>query len=337
MKNAIDKSSINNPLIIYIAETDHGDMTYSSLLRKLIEDCDSKNLKIKVFSEFGNEKIKSQDEKLLTQKSRLSNLPDQETHDATTKILNDRSIPVGNLYERFNSFIPNIFKNLPEEINPERLLTILAKNVDNFENLKLLQAEIDLRKENEKNQSGKIGERNSFGKNGEDVKNFWGNGNAFAQLPTHQKMALDVIKNIKGDEDVVIMIVGAPHIYGLNQKLNPQFSKHSKIVIGNFKEQQVDLSTIDSIIQAQIVSGKKSCDTIAKVVSFDYDENYQAIIPSQVLQSISMQIAHKKTVDDLALDVTKISRNINEKPNSYVEKIRLDKTKGTSKEGSKEL
>ena len=35
-------SKANNPLIIIIAEKDHGDMSYSSLLRQVIEDCGSK-------------------------------------------------------------------------------------------------------------------------------------------------------------------------------------------------------------------------------------------------------------------------------------------------------
>lgn len=52
---------MKKPLIIYIAETDHGDMSYSYLLRGIIEECDAKKLNLKVLSEFGNKNIKSQD------------------------------------------------------------------------------------------------------------------------------------------------------------------------------------------------------------------------------------------------------------------------------------
>ena len=52
-------SKANSPLIIYIAETDHGDLSYSSLLRQVIEDCGSKGLSTKVFSEFESQTYKT--------------------------------------------------------------------------------------------------------------------------------------------------------------------------------------------------------------------------------------------------------------------------------------
>lgn len=39
----------NRPLAIYIAESNHSDMSYSSLLKQLIEECDLRHLDVRVF------------------------------------------------------------------------------------------------------------------------------------------------------------------------------------------------------------------------------------------------------------------------------------------------
>ncbi len=187
------------PLIIYIAETNHGDLSYSSFLKQIIEDCAKKGLKVKVFSEFGNKDLKSQDERFLTRPaSELSNIPDDpEIHAATTAILNERSIPMGNLFERFNKLIPDVLQGLPQDITPSGFLEQIRQFIDNRETLRLLDAEIAIRKENQSKGIGGDGSGNSAGKDGADFKSFWGNGNAFVQRTVHQTMAQDVISNIK--------------------------------------------------------------------------------------------------------------------------------------------
>lgn len=71
-----------NPLILYIAESDHGNMLYSSGLKQLIEKCENDGLNAKAFSEF-----QSQTQKLET--NRLINVPPAEVHQATTEFLNE--------------------------------------------------------------------------------------------------------------------------------------------------------------------------------------------------------------------------------------------------------
>ena len=158
-----------NPTVIFVVEGNHGDMTYSSLVKQIAEQCISMDLKFLILSEF-----KDQDEKLETQE--LSNIPDPKTHEETTKFLNENLTPMGNLRRRFTETIRDALKALPDDVTPSMLLEELEKNVDNPETIKLLNREIEIRKENEKNQTGKIGERDSPGKRGKDVENFWGNG-----------------------------------------------------------------------------------------------------------------------------------------------------------------
>ena len=48
----------NRPLVIYIAESNHSDMSYSSLLKQLIEECDLRHLDVRVFSEYESQTYK---------------------------------------------------------------------------------------------------------------------------------------------------------------------------------------------------------------------------------------------------------------------------------------
>ena len=186
-----------NPTVIFVVEGNHGDMIYSSLVKQIAEQCNSRDLKFLILSEF-----KDQDEKLATQE--LSNIPDSKTHAETTKFLNENLIPMGNLRRRFTETIRDALKALPDDVTPSMLLMELEKNVDNPETLKLLKREIEIRKENEEKQTGEIGERDSRGKSGEDVKNFWGNGNAFVQSIVHKEMAQDVVKALEENKDTQI-------------------------------------------------------------------------------------------------------------------------------------
>lgn len=280
-----------NPTVIFVAEGDHGDMTYSSLVKQIAEQCILRDLKFLILSEF-----KDQDEKLATQAQNLSNIPDPKTHEETTKFLNQNLIPMGNLFKRFTEIIPNVLKALPDDVTPSMLLMELEKNVDNPETIKLLNREIEIRKENEKKQTGEIGERDSPGKSGEDVKNFWGNGNAFVQSIVHREMAQDVVKALEENKGTQILIIfsGTSHAYGVNQEvenLYPGFNDFQKLVVGRFQEEVgvrvEELKDVKSVQDAMLSSGRESCEAVGKVVSFKVNPNTkQAILPSELLQKI---------------------------------------------------
>ena len=333
------------PLVIYIAETDHGDMSYSSLLRKVIEDCDSKGLKTKVFSEFGNEQLKSQDEKLMTQASNLSNVPEKEIHESTTKLLNERSIPMGNLYERFTQHIPQALESLPEDITPSQLFEARRDQIDNPETLQLLEAEIRIRQQNQKEETGEIGNRDSKGKEGKDFESIWGNGNAFVQQMTHQAMAEDVARKRNGDEDVIIMIAGSPHIYGIDKELGSEFQDCQKLVVGNFREFELDLSSLESIRQAQHLSGKASCQEVGEVVGFEVGLDKQAVIPSTISEALERESKSifseaKEALEEKQQEsfVEKLGLEKSSQPESFVERMQAGKYGNIgSKGGSHEL
>jgi hypothetical protein len=309
-------SKAKSPLTMYIAETDHGDMSYSSLLKQVIEDCDSKGLNVKVFSEFGNKNkdIKSQDEKLMTQANNLSNVPDPKLHEATTKFLNERSIPMGNLFERFTKLIPAALAGLPENLTPEEIFERRKPFIDNPETIKLLEAEIAIREKNEAEGLGEVSDRNSA-ESGNDFRRY---ENAFVQKPAHQAMAQDVINGVSGNEDVIIMIAGAPHIYGLNQELGAKFRDSQKLVVGNFQEAQVDFNDINSVRSAHFSSGKESCLAVGNLVEFAIDADKQAVVPAEVNAAV---LAAK-------LDLQKSEEEKDKTPTREVEEVKTETKDG---------
>ena len=286
-----------NPTVIFVVEGNHGDMIYSSLVKQIAEQCISRDLKFLILSEF-----KDQDEKLATQE-KIINIPDSKTHKETTEFLNKNFIPMGNLFKRFTEIIPNVLEALPDDVTPSMLLMKLKENVDNPETLKLLNREIEIRKKNEKNQTGEIGERDSPGKSGEDVKNFWGNGNAFVQSIVHKEMAQDVVTALEENKDTQILIIfsGPPHPYGTYkevEKLYPGFKNFQKLVVGRFQEEVgvrvEELKDVKSVQDAMLSSGRESCGAVGKVVSFEVNpDTKQAILPPELLQKIEEKFQEK--------------------------------------------
>ena len=293
---------MKNPLIIFIAEIDHGDISNSRIAEKIIKRCDDLGLEIKVFSEFGNEEKGwgREDEKCIVKFI---------TKDAINKIVNERAIPIGNAYDRFNKLIPQIQAQFRVGITPSEIYELRKEFIDNPETKELLKQEIALRKQ--------IGMDI-------DGMGFWrqGNSNAFVQKPTHQDMAQDVKKNLNGQEDVVIIMAGAPHIYGLNKELGSTFDDSLKLVIGNFKEFTLDPTSLDSIEEAKERSGEESCKMVGAVVGFD-----------------PLKIEIPKVVDDEILKQAQMKRqsiyalDLDQKPSakSHVEKM-IGKSKGGSRE-----
>jgi hypothetical protein len=336
------------PLVIYIAETNHGDISYSSAAEKIIKECDAKGLKTRVFSEFGNKEkgLGSEDEKSL-----VGYFPKEQVN----KFVNERCVPMGNVFNRFTKLIPDVEKTFPKDVTPSQIFNQRKTYVDNPEILKLLAAEIAVRQQNQKYGIGGIGNQNSAGKDGADSKKFWGNANAFVQTTTHKEMAQDVSKMINGQEDVVIMIAGAPHIYGLDKALGSTFQNCEKLVVGNFQECEVDLSNLESIENAKRLCGEESCQQVGKITDFKVSHDKQAVVPEIISGALSEMVKKASLAEKLGLDAKemaelkelsfglresgiKLEENSDRSQSkSFAEKMRSDATKGKSQGGFNEL
>ena len=293
-------SKAQSPLIIYIAETDHGDMSYSSLLRQVIEDCGSKGLSTKVFSEFEGQTYKvngmannSRDDAIdgapvdiKRQLAVLRNVPSQETHIATTKFLDDRLIAMGGVKKRWRELVPKTWEKLPEEIKtgtPENLLHhfIKLEAIDDPAILQMMKNDVT------KGELPKEDYIMDASTNSESYYRHWGSCLNYKFI--HEGMAQDVKKGLAGyaTPDVLIMIVGKAHIQGLNQQFDqqlPEFAGSQKVVIRNSKEVVID--------------------GVGQLIEFGFnEEKREAHIPDSLNEMISERSLSKKitsTSEDLS-------------------------------------
>ena len=225
------------PLVIYIAETDHGDMSYSSLLKQVIEDCSSKGLSTKVFSEFESQAYKvsgmthashGDREKAIDgvptadieeQCGVLRNAPSKETHIQTIEFLDRHFIAMGGVKKRWRELVPKNWEALPEAIKrgtPENLLRHFEERgaIDDPAILRMMKDDVT---------KGEIPKGDRMESAAHDAKayyDYW--GGCLNYKFVHEGMAQDVKKGLVGQSapDVVIMIAGRDHIQGLNQQFD---------------------------------------------------------------------------------------------------------------------
>lgn len=296
---------MKKPLIIFIAEDNHADTSYPKIAEKIINRCDDLGLEIKVFSEFGNKEqgLGSEDEK-----SKVGYF----TKDGINQTVNQRAIPIGSVFDRFTKLIPQAQAQFRDDITPSEIYKLRNEFIDNPETIELLEQEIALRKQ--------IG-------HDVDGMDFWkkGNSNAFVQKTTHEIMAQDAITKLNGQEDVVIIMAGAPHIYGFNKELGSTFEGSVKLVVGNFEKFTLDPSSLESIENAKIKSGEKSCKMAGYVVGFDREKiEIPKVVDDKILKQAQMK---RQSIDALDLN-KKLSASIER---SHVEKM-IVKSKGGFRE-----
>ena len=318
-------SKANSPLIIIIAEKDHGDMSYSSLLRQVIEDCGSNGLSTKVFSEFESQTYKvngmannSRDDAINgapvdieRQLAVLRNVPSKETHIQTTEFLDDHLIAMGGVKKRWRELVPQTWEQLPEEIRrgtPENLLRhfIGLGAIDDPAILQMMKDDV---------KKGKLPKEDYImdaSTNSESYYRYWGGCLNYKFI--HEGMAQDVKKGLAGyaTPDVLIMIVGKAHIQGLNQQFDqqlPEFADSQKVVIRNSKEVVID--------------------GVGQLIEFGFNqETKKAHIPD-LLSEMMIQKSLSKRIPSQSQELSQ--------EKSWFERMRNDPTKGKSQGGSNEL
>ncbi len=321
-------SKANSPLIIYIAEDDHRDMSYSSFLRQVIEDCNSKGLSTKVFSEFESQTyktngmthaLKGDREKSLDgvpadideQLRVLKNVPSKETHIQTTEFLDRHFIAMGGVKKRWCELVPQTWEKLPEEIKtdtPEKLLRHF-EGLGAIDDPAILQMmKNDLTKGDLPREDGVM----DASTNSESYYRYWGGCLNYKFI--HEGMAQDVKKGLAGyaTPDVLIMIVGKAHIQGLNQQFDqqlPEFADSQKVVIRNSKEVVID--------------------GVGQLIEFGFNqETKKAHIPD-LLSEMMIQKSLSKRIPSQSKELSQ--------EKSWFERMRSDPTKGKSQSSFNEL
>jgi len=291
--NIIPNDSDKKPLTIYVAETDHSDMSYSSLLQKIAQECDQKGLKSQIFSEFPNQTDKvetqswSSDEtdsdmhNIERQLKNLRNVPGKQVHLLTTQFLDERLVAMGNLKGRADMYdqtfedtkLNLMEKGLPQVITPSQYEERFLDQIDHPDVL-----------ESAKSRIKKMHQDDDYLPldNPPDFYNKMIGPTTFHMKTIHQEMALDVRQKMKDDNDVIIMIAGGPHIPGLHAQLSSDFQDNQRFVIGNFSQE-----TKDDELAMFKAGTAHSCQNAGKVIAFQIDPiTKQAELPEEIMQAI---------------------------------------------------
>ncbi len=243
------------PLVIYIAESDHADATYASLVEQMIKNYEKSGRTVQTFSEFP-----SQSEKNRTQG--VKNKTDEETYKATTEFL---SAPVltkmGDLQGR-ESERDKIFERLKGKRSSELREMGLEEGIDSPELKELFKKELE---QKIKNGDAPLETKRDF--------EWWLGG--FYSAATHARMAEDVKKSLKPEVDVVIIVAGSPHIPSLGALLRDEFSDRKSLVVTNPSGQK-DFPLIHSDSTPELLS------SVGEVIGFKMDGRNRAVLPSEV-------------------------------------------------------
>jgi len=301
----------NSPLVIYISESDnHRDMSQSSLAKQLIEQCEKRNLSVKVFSEFKSQTCKvsaascsTYDEwkgaiegnftvGVPTQLEKLINVPSEKVHIETTIFLDSRFIPMDDLAYRNFERNQETWSELPQVVKDGSPKNLLAY----FEELGAIDHPSTLQDMKDDVEKGKIPSDwvNGEGKKPvDDTKayyDFW--ANCLNYKSTHEKMAQDVRTNLaeQPTPDVIIMIAGDPHIFGLDQQL-PELKDSRRIITGGERIDRIE--GIDRMVFSV------DPDTKAAIIPEELTEAINARSQSKELQtskSESLTIVQEEAV-----------------------------------------
>ena len=260
----------NKPLIIYIAENDHGDMSYGSLAEQIIKDCHAKGLSTKTFAEFPSQSGKAQKQTTRPSAANLMTLDNSpESVEATAKFLDQEFIEIGNMRERYVRY-EDTWKQLEQGIKGEQLIELREEYIDNPELLKLMKNDLT---------TGEISGKDKIG----DLANFY----AYWRSPmhyalTHERMVEDVRRNLEsGNPDVMIISVGTPHIPGLDKQLT-EFQNCQKIIVGQFPK---GLNPYENYVYG---GTPEACAKVGQLVdSFEVDlDKKEALVPEALKLAI---------------------------------------------------
>ena len=285
MKNSESKKQDSNrPLVIYVSENDHGDMSYGSVMEQIIKDCHAKGLSTQTFSEFPSQTRKVETQKLTNQSS------DVEVFQETTKFLDEQFIEMGSIDGRYPIFQKS-WDSYPDTLTPSQLFENQKSQIDNPELLQILEEEIEARKKDGTNKAGK--------EEGGDLYNFYRLRSCLHYEQIHQIMAADVKTKLKDDVDVVIMVAGSPHIPGLDSQLD-RLKDCPKFVVGNVLSNPKDL-------EERLLFGgtPTACAQVGQLVGFDVDSvTKEATIPEAVQLAIDARSQAKSKTYDKGLNPT---------------------------------
>ncbi len=221
------RNPLSRPLVIFVGESDHGDMSYGSLVEKILIDAEVKGLSTKVFSEFPTQSNKAQ-EQGGKKEEKLINIP--ENFEDNKRLLDEKFSKMGDLAGRMALYEQTMEDN--GDLTQEQFREKFVDKIDFLEARELFDKQA---RERDPQQILGVRDDESGFKNGATWGNFYWFGPAvFHSEKIHGDMAQDVRSGLAQESaDLIIVVAGSPHLPGLSQQLEDDFKDCQKIVVSN--------------------------------------------------------------------------------------------------------
>lgn len=213
------QSETQKTLLILIGEAGHGDLSYGSLIQQIAQHSESSGLKFQIFSEFEtqSEKIKECEKRpeFNGGATAFINSPSPETLEEITKFLDRNFIPIGVndrqelIDKRFKDFAKN-------ELNASQVVEVFRQeNGGNFGMSPKMFEMLDPK-----------------ALSLDDLRSQWGSALHYPAI--HKKMIEDIREKKDKDVDVLLVVTGFGHSYGMDQRLKEEFIGSDRYCVTNF-------------------------------------------------------------------------------------------------------
>jgi hypothetical protein len=313
MKKTINQTA-TKPLVIFIGEQ-HDNMAYGSLMEKLIKYSEARGLKVQIFSEYESQTGKIKLENQLQEP--LRNAPDDpKIFEETTKFLDSRFVKMGDLDEREKIMTESLERYQQQGLTPRQLYEqtkpqmVVAPEIYGWMEGQLQEGE----------KTGFLGKGTTFEKPF-TLENFYHDFRAqFNHEAVHGRMLEDLRSTKKDDTDVVIIVTGFGHTYGLDKELESDFDGCDKFVITNFLDNRIT----DPTERSKIKNADSSAQIgIGGLLEFDVDQTTKsAFIPDIVTEKLDEKARDK--IKSLNSDLKKTEQM------SFVERVQASNIEGKS-------
>ena len=280
MKGKKESTVRIEPLIIFVGESDHGDMSYGSLVEQIAKTAENSGLVYQIFSEFPSQARKEETQQPLRSQQ------GEERFARIKEVIspqNENFVEIGSLDGRSESFyqIMGEVGDLKAKELKEHLLSRFSDK-SRFPFLSELYSDGDIFRNFDEAKEAFLQE---LDQDPEDLVRDHGHWvGALNSKVINERMAEDLRQKRNPQADVVIVVAGSPHIPELGYLLEEDFSEESsKFVVSNKDADPRHAGFKSLYFEATEASLSKA----GTLIGFEVESDGEAKLPSQIGQAIA--------------------------------------------------
>jgi len=282
MKGKKESAVRIEPLIIFVGESDHGDMSYGSLVEQIAKTAEKSGLVYQIFSEFPSQARKEETQQPLRSQQ------GEERFARIKEVIspkNENFVEIGSLggrEETFDKIMAEVGDLKASELKEHLLSRFSDKS--RFPFLSELYADGDIFRNFDAAKETFLEELDKDSERIVRDRGHW--VGALNSKLINEKMAEDLRQKRNPQADVVIILAGSPHIPELGYLLEKDFSEESSKFFVSNKDRDPNHAGYKSIY---FEATEASLSKAGTLIGFEVESDGEAKLPSQINQAISKQ------------------------------------------------